>query len=89
MARTPNGGGYWLTASDGGIFTFGNAGFFGSTGALRLRSPVVAASATTSGRGYWLSASDGGVFTFGDAVFKGSVAGNPAAGPVVGIAGSS
>ena len=29
-------GGYWLTASDGGIFTFGGAGFFGSTGAIKL-----------------------------------------------------
>ena len=27
---------YWLVASDGGIFTFGNAGFFGSAGSLRL-----------------------------------------------------
>ena len=32
MAATPSGGGYWLVASDGGIFTFGDAGFYGSTG---------------------------------------------------------
>jgi hypothetical protein len=30
MAATPDGGGYWLVASDGGIFTFGDAKFFGS-----------------------------------------------------------
>ena len=36
MAPTPNGKGYWLLASDGGVFTFGNARFFGSTGDLRL-----------------------------------------------------
>ena len=36
MAATPDGGGYWLVASDGGIFSFGDAGFHGSTGAIRL-----------------------------------------------------
>ncbi len=25
--------GYWLVASDGGIFNYGDAGFFGSAGA--------------------------------------------------------
>ena len=33
MAATPDGKGYWLVAADGGIFTFGDAGFYGSTGA--------------------------------------------------------
>jgi len=37
-----SGGGYWLVASDGGIFTFGGAPFQGSTGALDLAAPVVA-----------------------------------------------
>ena len=27
MAETPGGGGYWLVASDGGIFDYGDAGF--------------------------------------------------------------
>ena len=31
---TPDGKGYWLVASDGGIFTFGDAHFYGSTGAV-------------------------------------------------------
>jgi hypothetical protein len=30
MAATPDGMGYWLVASDGGIFAYGDAGFFGS-----------------------------------------------------------
>src|SRR6185312_4271026 len=34
-------GGYWLVASDGGIFTFGSAGFRGSTGASALTTPIV------------------------------------------------
>ena len=32
MAATPDGGGYWLVASDGGIFSYGDAHFYGSTG---------------------------------------------------------
>ena len=39
MAATPDGKGYWLVASDGGIFTFGDAAFYGSTGALDPQQP--------------------------------------------------
>ncbi|MGH9178807.1 MAG: SBBP repeat-containing protein, partial [Acidimicrobiales bacterium] len=46
--------GYWTVASDGGIFAFGGAQFYGSTGALRLNQPVVGMAATPSGKGYWL-----------------------------------
>ena len=35
MAATPDDGGYWLVAGDGGIFSFGDAAFHGSTGASR------------------------------------------------------
>ena len=42
MAATANGGGYWLVASDGGIFTYGDAQFWGSTGGIRLNEPIVA-----------------------------------------------
>ena len=59
-------------ASDGGIFTFGDAAFYGSTGALTLNSPVVGMAPTPDGKGYWLVAADGGIFTFGDAAFYGS-----------------
>ena len=67
IAATPSGRGYWLVASDGGIFTFGDARFHGSTGAIHLNSPIVGMASTPSGHGYWLVASDGGIFTFGDA----------------------
>ena len=36
MAATPDGGGYWLVASDGGIFSYGDAAFFGSRGGQPL-----------------------------------------------------
>jgi hypothetical protein len=85
-AGTPDGLGSWLVASDGGIFSFGEAQFFGSTGAIRLNQPIVGMAATPTGHGYWLVASDGGIFSFGDAQFFGSVAASPLARPVVGMA---
>ena len=83
---TPSGHGYWLIASDGGVFAFGDAAFYGSTGAISLNKPIVAAAATPSGRGYWMFASDGGVFTFGDAAFLGSLGRTGVASPVVAAA---
>ena len=41
MAATPSGQGYWLVASDGGIFSFGDARFYGSTGSIILNKPIV------------------------------------------------
>ena len=61
-----------MVASDGGIFAYGGAQFFGSTGAIKLNMPIVGMAATPSGNGYWLVASDGGIFSFGDAGFFGS-----------------
>ncbi|HLF41162.1 MAG TPA: cadherin-like domain-containing protein, partial [Acidimicrobiia bacterium] len=66
------GRGYWLVAADGGIFAFGDAGFFGSMGGAKLNKPIVDLASTPSGRGYWMSATDGGIFAFGDAGFFGS-----------------
>ena len=40
MAASPSGAGYWLVATDGGIFTFGDAQFSGSTGDIRLNQPI-------------------------------------------------
>ena len=68
------------------MFSFGDARFFGSTGGIPLRQPIVGGGATPDGRGYWLVASDGGVFTFGDATFHGSVASTT---PVVGMVASA
>ena len=67
MAATPDGGGYWLVASDGGIFAFGDAGSTARPAAIHLNQPMVGMAATARGDGYWLVASDGGIFTFGDA----------------------
>jgi hypothetical protein len=81
---TPSSG-YWLVASDGGIFSFGDAAFFGSTGAMSLNKPIVGMEATPDGRGYWLVASDGGIFSFGDAAFFGSTGAMSLNKPIVGM----
>ena len=80
----PNG--YYLSASDGGIFSYGNLPFCGSTGNIALNKPVVGMAVTHDGGGYWEVASDGGIFAFGDAQFYGSMGGQPLNQPIVGMA---
>src|SRR4051812_7717941 len=82
---TPSAG-YWLAASDGGVFTFGNAQFYGSKGGQPLNKPVVGIAASQDGGGYWLVAGDGGVFNFGNAPFHGSMAGQSLNAAMVGMA---
>ena len=86
--NAPAGGpnGYDLTASDGGIFDFGNLPFCGSTGSILLNKPVVGMATTHDGGGYWLVASDGGIFAFGDATFYGSTGSIHLNAPIVGMA---
>ena len=88
MAETPGGSGYWEVATDGGIFSFGNAAFHGSTGGLHLNAPIVGMATTPDGGGYWLVASDGGIFSFGDALFYGSTGAMHLNKPIVGMASS-
>jgi hypothetical protein len=78
--------GYWLVATDGGIFNFGTTHFYGSTGNVALNKPIVGMSVTPDGHGYWLVASDGGIFTFGDAKFYGSTGAVHLNKPIVGMA---
>ena len=80
------GTGYWLVASDGGVFAYGSAGFFGSTGDIALNQPIVGMAQTPDDGGYWLVAADGGVFSFGDAAFYGSTGNIALNQPIVGMA---
>jgi hypothetical protein len=84
-APPPHPAGYWQVASDGGIFTFGAAQFYGSTGSIRLNKPVVGMAATPDGKGYWLVASDGGIFAYGDAQFYGSTGSMVLNKPIIGM----
>jgi hypothetical protein len=67
------------------VFSFGDAGYYGSMGGKPLAMPIVGMAATPGGRGYWLVASDGGVFALGDAPFRGATPGGPSSAPVVGV----
>ena len=75
IAATADDKGYWLVGSDGGVFSFGDAAFYGSEGGTHLNAPIVGIASTPDGKGYWLVGSDGGVFSFGDAAFYGSQGG--------------
>jgi hypothetical protein len=85
-AVTPTGEGLWRVGADGGVFSSGDARFFGSTGALTLNRPIVGIAAGPGGQGYWLVASDGGIFGFGSAGFHGSTGALHLNRPVVGMA---
>ena len=78
--------GYWMVASDGGLFSFASAGFFGSAGDITLNKPIVGMAPTSDDRGYWLVASDGGIFSYGDAPFYGSTGNLTLNKPIVGMA---
>jgi hypothetical protein len=78
--------GLWASGSDGGVFAFGSAAFYGSMGGTHLNAPIVGMASTPDGGGYWLVAADGGVFGFGDASFDGSMGGVHLTKPIVGMA---
>jgi hypothetical protein len=86
ITPTSTGNGYWLVASDGGLFSFGDSSYYGSLPGLgfhpagsklpqSLNAPIVGMVPTATGQGYFMVASDGGVFAFGDAQFEGSCPG--------------
>jgi hypothetical protein len=86
MSPTLSGHGYWLVASDGGVFAYGAARFHGSAGNLRLTKPIVGMALDRSGGGYWLAARDGVIFTYGYAPFFGCVGAFGTESPYVAIA---
>jgi ribosomal protein L24E len=78
-----DGTGYWLVASDGGIFAF-DAPFKGSMGGIPLAKPVT--GMVRYGDGYLMVGEDGGVFDFSTLPFAGSLGGRPPARPIVSVA---
>jgi hypothetical protein len=86
MDRSATGNGYRFVASDGGIFSFGDAKFLGSMGGKPLAKPIVGMAGLPGADGYWLVASDGGVFSFGATNFHGSTGNLKLASPIVGMA---
>jgi hypothetical protein len=86
LTSTPSGRGYWEVAADGGVFAYGDAGFYGSMGGTPLNQPIVGMAPTADGLGYWMVAKDGGIFSFGDAKYYGSAGSQRLTSPVVGMA---
>jgi ribosomal protein L24E len=77
-----DGVGYWLVASDGGIFAF-NAPFKGSMGDRKLARPVT--GMVPYGNGYMMVGEDGGIFNFSSTEFLGSLGASPPARPIVSV----
>ena len=88
MAGTPTGNGFSLAGADGGVYTFGDARFFGAMGGYPLTKPIVGIAATPTGAGYWEVGADGGIFAFGDARYYGSMGGYPLTSPIRSILAS-
>ena len=77
IASDSSGKGYWVSASDGGVFSQGDAVFHGSKGdQIPPSDPVVGMAVTSDGGGYWLVDQTGQVYAFGDAPFNGSLPNN-------------
>ena len=51
ITATPDGGGYWLVAADGGVFAFGDASAFGSMGGTQLNAAISDLTSTPDGSG--------------------------------------
>jgi hypothetical protein len=71
------GAGYWMAGSDGGVFSFGDAKYYGSAPGLglKLAKPIVALAPSRDRGGYWMVGADGGVLGFGDSYYYGSLPG--------------
>ncbi len=75
MVPTFTGHGYFMVASDGGVFAFGDAKFEGSCpGIGGCAGSAVAVMPDRTGNGYWLVTNLGAVYAFGDATYYGSPA---------------
>ncbi len=62
--------GYWLLGADGGVFTFGDATYYGPN--RNVGADIAAMARTPDGGGFWTVDDDGDVFHYGNAVNYGS-----------------
>jgi hypothetical protein len=84
IART-DGAGYWLAATDGRTFPFGDAAPLGSL-PTPPNPPIIAIAGRPDGAGYWLVNQKGALFPFGAAGSFGSTASITLNRPIVGMA---
>jgi hypothetical protein len=82
MVPTVTRHGYFMVATDGGVFAFGDARYEGSCpGIGGCAGAAVAVMPDHSGNGYWLVTATGSVYAFGDAPWYGAAP--PSTVPVV------
>jgi hypothetical protein len=74
-----------MVASDGGIFAFGAAPFYGSPAGMAA-STIVGIAATPAGNGYWIVGNDGSIYNFGVAPYLGGLGGRALNRPIIGMA---
>ena len=85
LTATPSGDGYWLAATDGRVFPFGEAEDHGGAPSPPS-APVVGMAATPDGGGYWLVTTRGEILNFGNAPDLGDLAAITLKQPIVGMA---
>lgn len=88
MALTPDQRGYWIVGSDGSVYCFGDAGYYGSLGGAAVPdgATITGFSPTPDGDGYWFVTSVGGLISYGDAAYLGSMEGDALNKPVAAVA---
>ena len=84
MTLTADGGGYWGVATNGGVYSFGDAKFYGSARSYSPPAPIVGMATDSATGGYWEVASNGGVYSF-NAPFYGSARSYSPPAPIVGM----
>ena len=76
ISSTPSGNGYWIIKTDGAVYAYGDAQFFGGCnpgGAAPFPAGITALSieAHPGGQGYWILSSNYSVYAFGAAGYYG------------------
>jgi hypothetical protein len=64
--------GYWLVDSQGQVFSYGKAAFWGDLTNVKITAAIIGILSSPDGRGYWLIGSDGGLYAFGSARYYGN-----------------
>ena len=75
-----------MAASDGDIYSFGDAAYHSSIAGRPMSNSVVGFASTPDGQGFLFAEGNGGTISFGDAQFYGSMGGEKLNAAVVGIA---
>lgn len=87
MVPSLDGRGYFLVASDGGVFAFGDAVYQGSCPGIGACAGPVSA-VMTDGQGYWVVTTTGNVYSFGGASYYGAPS-SPLHSPITSAVGVS